>query len=327
MKKVAIIGAGLSGLTAAHFLESFADVFIFEKSKGLGGRMSTRRHERFSFDHGTQYFTVKTKHFSDFIKPLIDTGAVKRWDTKCVNIVNYSVVEEQNWKDQQPRFVGVPGMNQLVKCISTGRKILMNKRVVAIEVGSEGAVRDEDGKIYKGFDLIIIAVPAPQALSLLLPSFNYYDEIKKIEMNPCFSLMLGFDEELAIDFGAAKILDSDVSWMAVNSNKPGRSDSFSLVLQSSVNFARENINEDHKKIMVRLIEETTRITKRDISAASFKKIHRWLYASNQKKGNKSFFLDQNLKVAICGDWCTNGQVEGAFCSAYDLVAEIKNKFF
>ena len=51
------------------------------------------------------------------------------------------------------------------------------------------------------------------------------------------------------------------------------------------------------------------------------------YASNQKKENKSFFLDRKLKLAVCGDWCNNGKVEGAFCSAYDLVAELKNKFF
>ena len=327
MKKVAIIGAGLSGLTAAYFLENYAEVFIFEKSNGLGGRMSTRRHDPYFFDHGAQYFTVKTKQFLDFIKPLIDNGAVKRWDTKCVNIVNYNVVEEQNWNSQQPRFVGVPGMNQLVKHFATGRNIFMNKRVVSIEVDSEGMVRDENGKTYNGFDLIILAVPGPQALSLLLPSFNYYDEIKKIEMNPCFSLLLGFDKEFAIDFGAAKILDSDVSWLAVNSKKPGRSDPFSLVLQSSVNFARKNINEDHKKIMMHLMEETTRIIKRDVSSASVKKIHRWVYASNQKKENKSFFLDRKLKLAVCGDWCNNGKVEGAFCSAYDLVAELKNKFF
>ena len=126
MKKVAIIGAGLSGLTASYFLEDYADVFIFEKSNGLGGRMSTRRYDRYSFDHGAQYFTAKTKQFLDFIKPLIDTGAVKRWDTKCVNIVNYNVVEEQNWNSQEPRFVGVPGMNQLGKYFATGRKIFMN---------------------------------------------------------------------------------------------------------------------------------------------------------------------------------------------------------
>ena len=146
-------------------------------------------------------------------------------------------------------------------------------------------------------------------------------------MNPCFSLMLGFDKELAIDFGAAKILDSDVSWLAVNSKKPGRSDPFSLAIQSSVNFARKNINEEHKKIMAHLIDETTRIIKQDISSASFKKIHRWLYASNKKKENKSFFLDRKLKLAVCGDWCNDGQVEGAFCSAYDLVAELKSNFF
>ena len=79
--------------------------------------------------------------------------------------------------------------------------------------------------------------------------------------------------------------------------------------------------------MAHLMEETTRIIKRDVSSASVKRIHRWVYASNQKKENKSFFLDRKLKLAVCGDWCNNGKVEGAFYSAYDLVAELKNKFF
>ena len=42
MKKIAIIGAGLSGLTAATQLREHAEVTVFEKSRGPGGRMETR---------------------------------------------------------------------------------------------------------------------------------------------------------------------------------------------------------------------------------------------------------------------------------------------
>ena len=42
MTKIAIIGAGLAGLTLARALPAHAEVTLFEKSRGIGGRMATR---------------------------------------------------------------------------------------------------------------------------------------------------------------------------------------------------------------------------------------------------------------------------------------------
>ena len=50
MIRVAIIGAGLSGLSLAHLLRDKAEVILFEKARGVSGRMSTRRAEPFFFD-------------------------------------------------------------------------------------------------------------------------------------------------------------------------------------------------------------------------------------------------------------------------------------
>jgi predicted NAD/FAD-dependent oxidoreductase len=47
-------------------------VTIFEKARGAGGRMATRRAEPFIFDHGAQFFKAKTGRFSAFIAPLIE---------------------------------------------------------------------------------------------------------------------------------------------------------------------------------------------------------------------------------------------------------------
>ena len=79
MKKIAIIGAGMAGLTAAHFLNGYAGVTVFEKSKGPGGRLSTRHHGSFAFDHGAQFFTSKTDEFTRFIRPFIEKGIITRW--------------------------------------------------------------------------------------------------------------------------------------------------------------------------------------------------------------------------------------------------------
>jgi|GEM_PF-3948416 len=56
-KNIAIIGAGLSGLSVASFLKDHAAITIFEKAWGFGGRMSTRYTDDFQFDASSSEFT------------------------------------------------------------------------------------------------------------------------------------------------------------------------------------------------------------------------------------------------------------------------------
>ncbi len=79
MTRVAVVGAGLSGLTLAARLRAHADVTVFEKSRGYGGRLATRRAAPFAFDHGAQFFTARTTAFREFLAPLIEAGVVDTW--------------------------------------------------------------------------------------------------------------------------------------------------------------------------------------------------------------------------------------------------------
>ena len=64
MKKVIIIGAGIAGCNAAKQLSEYGfDVQVLEKSRGAGGRMSTKRMNGTRADHGAQYFSAKTAIF------------------------------------------------------------------------------------------------------------------------------------------------------------------------------------------------------------------------------------------------------------------------
>ena len=81
MIKIAIIGAGLSGLILARELSAYADVDVFEKARGVGGRMATRYADPYQFDHGAQYFTAKTAEFQSFLEPFIQNGIVAPWRT------------------------------------------------------------------------------------------------------------------------------------------------------------------------------------------------------------------------------------------------------
>jgi len=322
--KIAIIGAGLSGLSAAHLLKDFADITLFEKARGVSGRMSTRRAGPYFFDHGAQYFTARTKPFQDFIQPLLDQGIIERWNARYVKFKGNQIIERINWIDKEQRYVGVPGMNQVCKFLAKELNIYMNTRIVSLNHQGAWQLIDEQGQQYSGFDWVICTAPSPQAAELLPEFFKYHADLKAIKMSSCFSLMLGFEQSFPTEFEAAHVTDSDLSWIALNGHKPKRPDLFTLMVHSSEEYAEAHIDDDRDQVMQYLIAETSRTIECDASTADYKTIHGWRYANNEYKKQKSPpFIDQDLKLAACGDWCLGGLVEGAFTSAYELTKHMK----
>ena len=58
-RRIAIIGAGIAGLAAAQQLKQpDFGMTLIEKSRGVGGRMATRRINDLQYDHGAQYFSA-----------------------------------------------------------------------------------------------------------------------------------------------------------------------------------------------------------------------------------------------------------------------------
>ncbi len=84
--KVAMVGAGISGLSSALRLQQEQDgwdVTVRDKGRCAGGRMSTRRirvpDDGASFDHGTQYLTMRDHAFVDAMHGCAAAGVVTRW--------------------------------------------------------------------------------------------------------------------------------------------------------------------------------------------------------------------------------------------------------
>ena len=323
MIKIAIIGAGLSGLSVAHLLKKHSKIILFEKARGVSGRMSTREAQPYSFDHGAQYFTARLEPFQKFIQPLLAEGVIKRWNARYVKFDASQIVERKKWSEEEPRYVGVPGMNKVAKHLAKGLDIHINTKIESLKRKKKWELMDEKGKTYREFDWVISTVPSPQVKELFPQNFKYFKDIEAIEMLASFSLMLGFDKYIPLDFEAAHVRNADLSWIAVNSHKPGRKNFFTLMIHSSSAFANAHIDDDREEIMQHLLKETSRIIGHDVSIADHKAIHGWRYANTTKKNNVSIFLDHNQKLAACGDWCAGGRVEASFISAYGLSNAIK----
>ena len=61
MSQVAIVGAGVAGLLCARDLNRLGIACtVFEKSRGLGGRLARRQHAWGELDIGAPFLTVQT---------------------------------------------------------------------------------------------------------------------------------------------------------------------------------------------------------------------------------------------------------------------------
>ena len=94
MKKIAVIGTGLSALSLAYHLPTL-DITFFEKSWRPGGRISTRKHEQYAFDHGAHY--LKLDHgvigLSEYLKKIDAIKILK--GQFCSNISQNSPIEDK----------------------------------------------------------------------------------------------------------------------------------------------------------------------------------------------------------------------------------------
>ena len=321
--KIAIIGAGISGLTTAINLDKNYEITLFEKSRGAGGRICTRYMDSYNFDHGAQFFTARSPEFKEFLKPLINSGVIDNWKARLIEVRDNVIINRQQWNNDLPHYVGVPSMSSIGKYLSKNLNIKLNAKV-SIQKSPEGwKVVDSDGEVFGHYDWVISSIPAEQSLKLLPEYFSHYDALKQKKMLGCYSLMLGFDEALDLDWDAAQLTGTDISWISVNSSKPGRPDDYSLLVHSTNDWAEEHLDDDVDAVKEYLCSQVAEIIGQNVYSAQHIDLHRWRYANIPKQDKNTLFIDPESKLAACGDWCKKGRIEEAFRSGFDLAKEMK----
>ena len=316
MKNVAIIGAGITGVTIANLLQKKYNLTVFEKSRGVGGRMATRRAEPYQFNHGAQYFKVENKEFKDFVQPLMVNKIIKPLKTNQIEVLNKNVIKRTKIYNQQYYTAGSK-MNSVVKyLINNNFSIkLLCKIEKILKENDNWFIVDSDKVSYGPYDWLFITIPPNQAIEILYNSFKFLDIIKKIKMRSCYSLMLGFDEIKEFDFDTALFLDEDIQWLSISKKILEKKEYYNLLINSSYNFAEQNINGSKDKISNYLIKQVSDILQCKLNNYKHKALHFWKYAMSEKNNNLGSLFDEDLKVIVCGDWCMNGKVEGGFFSA------------
>lgn len=305
----AIVGAGMAGLAAARRLASAGHaVTVFEKSRGIGGRVATRRAGDLQFDHGAQFFTARGARFSEVVAALVTTGQAAPWG-------------EQG-------YVGTPGMSSLAKGLAAGLTLVGSQEITALRRGPRGwtlataegpAAVDGNG----AFDGVVIAVPAPQAVPLAASAGIIWPGLARIRYAPCCALMLAFAAG-AVVMGASlrPAGGGPIGWIARDDTKPGRpAGRDTVVVHATADWSRAHLETPPEAIAVLLLEAFRALT--GTTAAPVHAVaHRWRYALVEEALGEPFLWDAAQRIGACGDGCIGARVEAAFDSGDQLGAAI-----
>ncbi len=276
--------------------------------------MATRRtDDGLRLDHGAQYFTVRSDHFYRYVDSWMHAGIVRRWDGQIIVLERGQATHK---KSETERFVAVPAMNAICKQLATDQQIHLQTRVARVErSGTRWILSDDGGSVLGEFDIVLVSAPAAQAAELLSAAPQLAAVAGRVDMHPCWAVMMAFDEPLNLEWDAAFVHDSPLTWIARNSSKPGRqSEPETWVMHASPEWSRLHLEASSSETEALLSSEFWTATAKSARPPRFCTAHRWRFALPVEPLDERCLFDAERRMGACGDWCGGPRVEGAFLS-------------
>jgi predicted NAD/FAD-dependent oxidoreductase len=321
IKKVAVIGAGIAGLSCARELVSNGiSVDIFEKSRGPSGRMSTRRTQDGSVDHGAQYFTARDARFIREVQAWMQANIVGTWKPK-LKVYEAGVWRES--KSQEIRYVGIPNMNSPGKHLAKDLSIQYETTISHLERrdGKWNLQCNEGREITASYEFIVLAIPAPQASALTKDvDARAFDTISSAQMKACWTMMANLPNQITADFDAAFINQEIISWICQNGSKPMRQGNIWTV-HASPAWSQDHVELSKEDAQDQLVKCLTSLGFNCQDAVI--SMHRWRYASGGLTNSIGFLELPDIGLGLCGDWLNGGRVEGAWLSGLKLALAVE----
>ncbi|MGY6554678.1 MAG: NAD(P)/FAD-dependent oxidoreductase [Wenzhouxiangella sp.] len=313
MHDVCVIGAGWAGLSAASRLQSSGlDVVVLEKARGPGGRCSTRRSDEFAFDHGAQYFTARSAEFRSAVQNWTAQGLLASWDP---HIQVFGARPESAGSRPDQRLVGTPGMNAVLKHLSRDLDCRFSCRVGAIRrEGQAWMLTLADQAEELKARTILLTAPPEQSADLVDGQSALAAVARSVPMNPCWALMLGYEQPIAADFDAAFDNEGPLAWLARNASKPGRAGE-AWLLHASAEWSVRHLEEAPETVAQVLLHAFhQRVPAAAAQTPSLINAHRWRYALAPKPLEQDCLVDAERCLVLAGDWCAGNRIEGAWLS-------------
>jgi predicted NAD/FAD-dependent oxidoreductase len=333
MAKVAIVGAGVAGLSAARALVAAGqDVSVFERARHPGGRVATRFVNAvelprmgtvdLAFDHGAQYFTARDPRFIVNVDGWLRERVIAKWAGRIVSF------DDEGWEEIESgteRYVAVPAMSALGAHLSKGLKVHCNVRVAGLErLGTSTyawRVWAQGDSVAGEFDRVILALPPIETRTLLPDDSPLAARVDAVKTQPCWSALVAFEESVTSRFDAAFISGSPLGWMARNGSKPKRDRTTEAwVLHATREWSAAHADDRSDTVGPFLLEAFAGLFRAGLPRPFFLAAHRWREAAANPPLSVGALHDPGRALTICGDWCAGSRIEDAFVSGLQAAA-------
>lgn len=318
---IAVVGAGLSGLVCTQRLHRAGHrVVVLEKSRGLGGRMATRRLPDTCADHGLRWLEAQGPQSQQLIRAMLGrglepwAGTVYRWQPD--GFVPLPAT---------PRYVAADGITAVAKQLGTGLEIWRGERVAAIAATAQGwdlTLESLTGnRQMLSAKALVMAIPAPQALDLLQPltsvlGSELLETLTAVQFNPCITAIACFSEAErglfeALPWAAVQgSPEAPAAWISRENSKGRNPDCPALVVQSSPVFAAAHLDKaDLMPVGMALLEDVKTCLLSGLPLSQVQpqilQVHRWRYATVRSPASKTCLsASQPAPLVLAGDWCS-----------------------
>lgn len=305
--KAGIVGSGIAGASCAgHLAAAGWEVDVFEKARGAGGRLSTRRLEQGWASLGTPFLSAQRDPFRSQLRQWVRQGwleAVRGDVLQGRATVSWVQAQLQN----HYRLNIEP--SKLVHALLGEARLHTNAPVAALKART---IILEDGREMGNFDCVICSVPTPQALPLLdaLPLLR--DGLGGVRYRPVWSFLMRWEGGPTADVIK---FDDHLLKLAIrqSSGNPGL-----WVVHSSHEFAETYLDASVEEASTRAASALMGLlglpwpVEVEVS-------HLWRYARPETTPAGGFWLsDRESRVALIGDGIAGAGVERAWESGVRL---------
>jgi len=306
MTRIAIIGAGITGLACAKTLSDagFQPV-LFDKGRGIGGRVATRRTDNHRFDHGAPYIDTNNDNFSHVLRGLIDTGNADIWDDGTGRSL----------------IVGTPGMSSIPKGLAAGLDVRLGTQIKALRPnGQEWRLFYDD--VHYDATHVVMTIPAPQIKGLLGDNHSLVKRVSDVQMSPDLTLMV------AISGNPSNVIPIPEGFPLVSitqeCRKPLRpqANTSAWIAHANINFTQAHLEGDLPNIASKMLPFLCDHLNISNDCVTHSVAHRWLYSRVFKPLGENFIRTPDKKLYLGGDWCIGPEVEDAWSSGTAIATDL-----
>ncbi len=326
MTSIAIIGAGISGLAAAHTLrDAGRTVTLFEKSRGVGGRAATRKRDGFIYDYGAQYFKGGSALSTEWVTKRFPTPDLIDISKPVWTFDGEGQIKEGDPKQNaDPKWSYRDGFTSFSKRLAEGLDIHLDTQIGRVEQTTTGwTLYDREAKSVGAFDQLLITVPAGQAIELIEVS-QFKDGLReaisaqlgKAQYNPLISVMLGYEPAPRTRPYYA-LVNTDkahpISWLAWEHEKAHErapQGTGLLIAQMAPRYSKEHRDTPQNALYADVAQLVATLIDEQLPNLIFTDVQYWRYALPSEKADADTLHAITLPtgLAFCGDAFVGGRV-------------------